>query len=59
MTRPDKAQAVDTARAIAGSLGASVGELEAGRTQTGRGETVLNVVEGPTEEAAPCPRGPP
>jgi receptor protein-tyrosine kinase len=27
--------------------------LEPGRTQTGAGETVLNVVEGPTEEAAP------
>lgn len=53
VTRPDKAQAVDTARAIAASLSAAAGELEAGRTPTGAGETVLNVVEGPTEEAAP------
>ena len=37
VSRPDKAQAVDTARAIAGSLGAAVGEMEAGRTQTGAG----------------------
>ncbi|WP_427004276.1 polysaccharide biosynthesis tyrosine autokinase [Pseudarthrobacter sp. H2] len=50
---PDRAKAVDTARAVAGSLGAAVGELEAGRTETGAGQTVLKVVAGPTDETAP------
>lgn len=50
---PDQAKAVATAKAIAGSLGAAVGELEAGRTQSGAGQTVLHVVGGPTEETQP------
>jgi succinoglycan biosynthesis transport protein ExoP len=50
---PDQAQTVDTARAIAGRLGAAVGELEAGRTETGAGQTMLKVVAGPTDETAP------
>jgi polysaccharide biosynthesis transport protein len=49
---PDPAKASETAQAIVAGLNSALGEVEGGRTQAG-GQTVLNVVAGPTVEAEP------
>ena len=50
---PDQAKALEIAREIVAGLNTALDDVEAGRTQSGGGQTVLNVVAGPTDEADP------
>lgn len=50
---PDQAKALAVARTIVESLGTAVSDAEAARTSSGSGQTVLNVVSGPTVETTP------
>lgn len=50
---PDQAKALEIAREIVAGLNSALDDVGAGRTQSGGGQTVLNVVAGPTDEADP------
>jgi capsular exopolysaccharide synthesis family protein len=50
---PDQANALEIAREIVSGLNSALDDVEAGRTQSGGGQTVLNVVAGPTDETEP------
>lgn len=50
---PDPAKASQVAREIVSGLNQALDEVGAGRTQSGGGQTVLNVVAGPTDETDP------
>ncbi|MEC5180199.1 succinoglycan biosynthesis transport protein ExoP [Arthrobacter sp. CG_A4] len=50
---PDQARALAVARTIVDNLGTAVSEVEAARTASGSGQTVLNLVGGPTVETVP------
>ena len=49
----DPAKASEIAREIVAGLNPALAEVEAGKTQTGGGQTILNVVAGPTEPTDP------
>jgi capsular exopolysaccharide synthesis family protein len=50
---PDQAKSLAVAREIVSGLNSALDDVEAGRTQSGGGKTVLNVVAGPTDETEP------
>jgi capsular exopolysaccharide synthesis family protein len=50
---PDQTKAHQIAREIVSGLNKALDDVEAGRTQSGGGQTVLNVVAGPTIETDP------
>ncbi|SKB61569.1 capsular exopolysaccharide family [Arthrobacter sp. 49Tsu3.1M3] len=50
---PDQAKSLAIARQIVSGLNSALDDVEAGRTQSGGGKTVLNVVAGPTDETEP------
>ena len=50
---PDPAKASEIAREIVAGLNPALAEVEAGKTQTGGGQTILNVVAGPTDPTDP------
>ena len=50
---PDQAKALEIARKIVAGLNTALDDVEAGRTQSGGGQTVLNVVAGPTDDTDP------
>lgn len=50
---PDQTKAHEIAREIVSGLNSALDDVEAGRTQSGGGQTVLNVVAGPTDETEP------
>lgn len=50
---PDQAKALEIAREIVSGLNSALDDVGAGRTQSGGGQTLLNVVAGPTDEADP------
>ncbi len=59
VSRPDAQQAIEIAQGIVGGLNVSLGEVTSSRSESSSGQTVLNVVAGPTEETAPVsPRVP-
>ncbi|MEV5053191.1 MULTISPECIES: polysaccharide biosynthesis tyrosine autokinase [unclassified Arthrobacter] len=53
VSMPDQAKALGIAREIVSGLNTALADVEAGRTQSGGGQTVLNVVAGPTDDTDP------
>lgn len=53
VSQPDQSRALAVARTIVDNLGTAVSEVEAARTASGSGQTVLNLVGGPTVETVP------